>query len=77
MLMMDRASIYLSAENLWAWSPLYKRTKNFDVGNIYGEDREAEAIDAAGGQNSLITNGGQTYNYPIQSSFSLGLTVTF
>lgn len=74
---MNEAKLYLSAENLWSWSPLYKHTKNFDVGNIYGEDIEAEQIDADGGTNTLIGNGGQTYNYPILKSISIGLSVTF
>lgn len=74
---MQAARIYLSAENLWCWSPLYKHTKNFDVGNIYGEDQEAKAAANSGGTNSIIGNGGQVYNYPILKSVSVGLTLTF
>uniref|UniRef100_UPI003217C286 SusC/RagA family TonB-linked outer membrane protein n=1 Tax=uncultured Draconibacterium sp. TaxID=1573823 RepID=UPI003217C286 len=71
------ARIYLSAENLWCWSPLYKHTKNFDVANIYGEDIEAKSAANDGGKNSIISNGGQTYNYPLLKSISLGLSLTF
>lgn len=76
-LRMQAARIYLSAENLWCWSPLYKHTKNFDVANIYGEDQEAEAAANNGGTNSIISNGGQVYNYPVLKSISAGLSVTF
>ena len=74
---MQAARIYLSAENIWAWSPLYKHTKNFDVANIYGEDSEAKSAALNGGKNSIIANGGQPYNYPTLKSISLGLSVTF
>lgn len=74
---MQAARLYLSAENLWCWSPLYKRTKNFDVANIYGEDREAKSAANDGGKNSIISNGGQAYNYPVLKGISLGLSLTF
>ncbi|MBK5721951.1 TonB-dependent receptor [Dysgonomonas sp. Marseille-P4677] len=58
--------IYFSGENLYCWSPLYKHTRDIDVANIYGSDRE-------------LTSGtsGDGYNYPFMKSFSLGLSVTF
>lgn len=74
---MQAARVYLSAENIWAWSPLYKHTKNFDVANIYGEDSEAKNAAQNGGTNSIISNGGHSYNYPTLRSISLGLSVTF
>lgn len=70
---MQNARIYMSAENIWGWSPLYRITKNFDFGSIYGEDIEA-AIATPG---SGIANGKQVYNYPILKSISFGLSVTF
>lgn len=75
---MQQARLYLSAENLWTWSPLYKRTKNFDVATIYGEDAEAKnMVNAAGGTNSIIQGGGKSYSYPVLKSVSVGLSVTF
>ncbi len=75
---MQAARIYISAENLWAWSPLYKHTKNFDVANIYGEDSESKSmVSDNGGTNSIISNGGQSYSYPLLKSMSVGLSVTF
>lgn len=74
---MQAARIYLSAENIFCWSPLYKHTKNFDVTNIYGEDAEAKNVASDGGTNSIISNGGRSYSYPLLKSISLGLSVTF
>jgi TonB-linked SusC/RagA family outer membrane protein len=59
--------IYISGENLWTWSPLYKLTKDTDVTSIYGSDRD------------LLSDGtaGDGYNYPMLKSISLGLTINF
>jgi TonB-linked SusC/RagA family outer membrane protein len=70
---MQNARVYMSAENLWGWSPLYKITKNFDFGSIYGTDIEqAQSVPSSG-----IANGSQVYNYPILKSVSFGVSVTF
>lgn len=63
---MQNAKIYLSGENLWSWSPLYKHSKDLDVEAVKGSDRD-------------LTEGtsGNGYNYPILKSVSLGLSVTF
>ncbi|SFT42743.1 TonB-linked outer membrane protein, SusC/RagA family [Algoriphagus locisalis] len=58
--------VYLSAENLWTWSSLYKWTKDTDVTSIYGSDR-----DLSGGTS------GDGYNYPMLKAISAGLTVNF
>jgi TonB-linked SusC/RagA family outer membrane protein len=70
---MQNARIYMSAENIWGWSPLYKITKNFDFGSIYGTDIE-QAISVP---SSGIANGSQVYNYPVLKSISFGISVTF
>ncbi|MBK1440629.1 TonB-dependent receptor [Parapedobacter sp. ISTM3] len=59
-------TVYLSAENLWTWSPMYKWTRDTDVTSIYGSDR-----DLSGG------NSGDGYNYPMMRSISAGLTLNF
>ncbi|MDJ1469643.1 SusC/RagA family TonB-linked outer membrane protein [Xanthocytophaga flava] len=63
---MSNARIYLSAENIWTWSPLYKLTRDIDVESINGSDR-------------VLTDGktGNGNNYPILKSMSMGLSVTF
>ena len=59
------ASIYLSAENLWTVSPLYKYTKDINVSNIGLSDVD------------LSSSRGDAYNYPMMSTFTLGLNITF
>ncbi len=58
--------VYLSAENLWTWSPLYKTTRDFDVENIGGSDPD-------------LTSGssGNVLNYPILKTISFGISATF
>ncbi|HLT08284.1 MAG TPA: TonB-dependent receptor [Cyclobacteriaceae bacterium] len=58
--------VYVSAENLWTWSPMYKWTRDTDVTNIYGSDR-----DLSGGSS------GDGYNYPMLKAISAGLTINF
>jgi hypothetical protein len=63
---MTAARIYLSGENLWTWSPLYKIAKDIDVENTSGSDM-------------VVTSGtsGNGYNYPIMKGYTLGLSITF
>jgi hypothetical protein len=63
---MQNARIYLTGENLWSWSPLYKHTRDFDVTNTSGSDPD-------------LTTGtsGDNYSYPLMKSISLGLSLTF
>ncbi len=58
--------LYVSGENLWAWSPLYRKTKDFDVENIGGSDPD-------------VTSGesGNVLNYPILKTVSFGISATF
>ncbi len=63
---MQEASIYVTGENLWCWSPLYKRTKDFDVTNTSGSDPD-------------LTSGtsGKNYSYPLMKSVTVGISLTF
>ena len=65
-LRMQNARVYISAENLWCWSPLYKHTRDLDVTNISGSDPD-------------LTNGksGDGHSYPQMTSVSLGVSLTF
>ena len=55
----------MAGENLWAWSPVYKWTRDVDVtANIYGAD-------------STLETTGDGYNFPTMKSVSIGLKVTF
>ncbi|WP_315819196.1 SusC/RagA family TonB-linked outer membrane protein [Paraflavitalea speifideaquila] len=61
----SNARVYVSAENIWTWSPLYRVTKDLDVENIGGSDR-------------VLTEGGNGNgnNYPMLKSVTFGLAVT-
>lgn len=61
------ARVYVSGENLWTWSPLYKILDNIDVENAT----------APSDQLFTSSNAGDGYNYPILKSFTFGLSVTF
>ncbi|WP_083570844.1 TonB-dependent receptor [Mariniphaga anaerophila] len=64
---MQNARVYITGENLWCWSPLYKRTKDFDVTNAI-----------SGTESDLSSNSmGDGNSYPIMRSISFGLSLTF
>ncbi len=58
--------VYVSGENLWSWSPLYKLVKHLDPENTEGSDRML-----SGGSS------GDGYNYPMLKSMTFGLSVVF
>ncbi|MDF2191109.1 TonB-dependent receptor [Paraflavitalea sp. CAU 1676] len=64
-LKMSNARVFVSGENLWSWSPIYKITKDIDPENTGGSDR-------------VLTNGtnGNGNNYPMLKSITFGLSVT-
>lgn len=57
--------IYLTGQNLWTYSPMYKITKNFDPEVIEGSDPEINA------------SGGDGFSYPMQKSYTVGVNITF
>ncbi|MFN8355418.1 MAG: TonB-dependent receptor [Spirosomataceae bacterium] len=61
------ARVYVSAENILTFTPLYKRTHDFDVENAVASDQ----VFNPGG------NSGDAYNYPLMKSLSFGLSITF
>ncbi|HUR10158.1 MAG TPA: TonB-dependent receptor [Flavitalea sp.] len=61
------ARIYISAENVWTWSPLYKLTKDLDPESTGPSDQ----VFSPGG------NAGDGYNYPMMKGITFGLSVTF
>ena len=58
--------VYVSGENLWTWSPLYKLVKHLDVENTDQSDR-------------FLSSGssGDGYSYPMLKSLTFGLSVVF
>jgi TonB-linked SusC/RagA family outer membrane protein len=59
--------VFLSGENLFTYSPLYKIVKTIDVENAVPSDQDL---------NNNSTNG-DGYNYPMMKSVSLGLNLGF
>jgi TonB-linked SusC/RagA family outer membrane protein len=57
--------VYLTGQNLWTYSPMYKVTKNFDPEVIEGSDPE------------INSGGGDGFSYPMQKTFTLGLNIGF
>jgi hypothetical protein len=61
------ARVYLSGENLWTYTPMFKLTHNIDPESI--------------GQSDVILTGGSSSgnanNYPILKSTSIGMSLSF
>ena len=62
------ARLYVTGENLWSWSPLYKYADNIDVENATAP---SDQFANPGG------NSGDANNYPMLKSFNVGMTVSF
>jgi TonB-linked SusC/RagA family outer membrane protein len=63
---LENARVYVSADNIWTWSPMYKITEN----NI--------DVESIGPSDLVLTNGksGNGNNYPIMKSVSFGVSIT-
>jgi TonB-linked SusC/RagA family outer membrane protein len=71
--------LYVTGENLWTWSPLYKYADNIDVENATTPS-DRQFVGNPGGVNAsgaFSDNSGDGYNYPMLRSISIGATVTF
>ncbi|MRG44793.1 SusC/RagA family TonB-linked outer membrane protein [Chitinophaga sp. SYP-B3965] len=60
-----QARIYLSGQNLWTWSPMYKYVKTMDPEVIEGADPE------------LSAGAGNGMSYPMMKTYTIGINVTF
>jgi TonB-linked SusC/RagA family outer membrane protein len=65
---MSNARIFLTGQNIWTYSPMFKITKNFDPEVIEASDPETTADG---------TNSGNGYNYPMLKSYTIGIDITF
>ncbi len=61
---LSSARVYLSGQNLWTWSPMFKYTRNMDPENIERADPE------------LNSNAGQGMAYPILKTYTFGLSLS-
>jgi TonB-linked SusC/RagA family outer membrane protein len=71
--------LFVTGENLWTWSPLYKYADNIDVENATApSDRQfvtnPNTLNPSG---AFTDNSGDGYNYPMLRSFTVGATITF
>lgn len=64
--------IYVSGENLFTWSPMYKITKDTDVTNVWGAGTQLTGFDS-----DNTRTDGDGYNYPTLRVVSLGLSINF
>ena len=71
---MSSARVYISGENLWAWSPLYKHIKELDVENILGSDEVVSGDEAKPGEPGGSGNGN---NYPMIRTLTFGMVISF
>lgn len=60
------ARLYVSAENVWTWSPLYQTADHLDIENMVAPADRMIGFGARDG-----------YNYPIQRTITLGVNLTF
>lgn len=61
----SNAKVFLSGQNLWTYSPMFKVTRNLDPEVIEGSDPEMNA------------NAGNGMSYPMLKTYTLGVNVTF
>ena len=68
----DVFKVYLSAENLWTYSPMYKYTDMFDPEVIESGDS-----DFANSTTSGLNGTGNGFSYPMLKTFTLGFNLSF
>lgn len=66
----SQARFYVSMENLWTWSPMFKYTRNFDPEGIFIGDSDFSS-------DTELYTVGAGYSYPMLKTFTLGLNLTF
>ena len=68
---LNKVKFYLSGENLFTWSPLYKHTDMFDPEGIVSGDTDF------GGDSSGLDGVGEGYAYPMLKSYTFGINLSF
>ncbi len=64
--------VYVSAENIFTWSPLYKLTRDIDVTSIWGAGSQLTGLDS-----DDVRGDGDGFNYPLLKSMTFGLSINF
>ena len=62
---LTNARVFLTGQNLWTWSPMYRITKDFDPEVIEGSDPE------------VATGQGDGFSYPMLKTYTAGVNLTF
>jgi hypothetical protein len=57
--------VYVTGQNLWTYSPMFRITRNFDPEVIEGADPEINA------------GGGDGFSYPMEKTISAGISINF
>jgi len=65
---------YVALENLWTWSPMFKRTEMFDPEVIGLGDSD---FDSTGGSSYGLSGVGEGYSYPMLRTYTFGINLTF
>lgn len=68
----ENLKVYVSGENLFTHSPIYKHTKMFDPEVIGYGDSDFTAKDNTG-----LSGAGQGYSYPMLKTITVGLNINF
>ena len=66
---MQGLRLYVSAENLLTWSPIFRNTQMFDPETIFGSDTDFYSSTQNGGMDGM--------NYPMLRSYTIGVNITF
>jgi len=69
---LSAAKVYVTMENLFTWSPIYKHTDMFDPEVISTGDSDFDSESQYG-----LSGVGDGYSYPMLRTFTFGLNLTF
>lgn len=65
---LQQVRFYLTGENLWTWSPMFKHTRMFDPEVIGNGDSDFHS--------GTSTSMGDGYSYPLLRTFTFGVNIT-
>lgn len=68
----ERLRLYVSMENLWTWSPMFKYTQMFDPEVIGTGDSDLDSASKFG-----LQGVGDGYSYPMLKTFTFGVNISF
>jgi hypothetical protein len=69
---MNNARVYVTGQNLWVWSPMFRITRTIDPEAIESQSQVDSQVYLIGAYESS-----QTDLYPILKTFTFGINFTF